>query len=163
MAAINHFEFLTDYFDESFIFTDTNEYGTAYAIIFTEDGNEVRVFYENCDHQPYTVTFAYQHVHCSDEAEVIRYAEDYLTGKRASIEFFIGDRPCFGGDIESVLPESFTAEYLRSSPFGNIIFSRPIPEGLSFKVRAAKKEFCFDGQLLPDKTIRFTEITGESQ
>ena len=130
------------------------ENDSPYAKIYTDAASEpVTVYYESDDCQPYTVCFSYQHVHCFSETDAVEWAEEFLSGKKSAIEFFIGDRPCFGGDIEGMLPEAFTAEFLKGTPFGDMIFSRPVPEGLSFKVRSANKAFCFDGRILPDQTI----------
>lgn len=147
-------DFLKEHFKNYTVTVTEPDNDDPYAKIDADaDSEPVTVYYESDDCQPYTVCFSYQHVHCFNETDAVECAEAFLSGKKSAIEFFIGDRPCFGGDIEGVLPDAFTTEFLKGTPFGDMIFSRPVPEGLSFRVRSANKAFCFDGKILPDQTI----------
>lgn len=155
------FDFLRKHYPDKSITLGTDEYGCAFAEIETE-GEPVTVWYEERDSQPYMVCFSFQHIHCFDKEDALEWTESFLSGEKSAIEFFIGDRPGFGGDIDSVRPENFTAEYLKSTWINDYLFSRAIPENLICKVRSVKKEFCFDASIGTDGSVTVYNRSGET-
>ena len=139
-------DFLRAHYPNRRITIRTNEHGHAFAEIETE-GEPVTVWYDAEDPQPYMVCFAYQHIHCFNEEDALEWTEEFLSGEKSAIEFFVGNRPIVGGDIDSVAPEDFTEDYFKTCPFAAYILSRPIPFGLHFKVRSVLKKFCFEGRI----------------
>jgi len=151
------FDFLQKNFPDCKVILKDVGCGTFAEVYASDETEPVKVFLEDIDHQPYTVCFSYQHVHCFNEEEAVEWTKSFLSGERSAIEFFIGDKPCVGGDIESIAPENFTTEYFKTCPFAQFILSKPIPENLNFKVRSVLKKFCFDGYF--EKTAKnFTVI-----
>ena len=141
-----NFDFLQKHFpDCRIVLRDID--GDTFAEVYTSDeADPVKVFYEGEDHQPYTVCFAFQHIHC-DETQAVGYIKEFLSGERASIEFFIEDRPCFGGDIEKSALENFSAETLAS------LFGSYFTQGkykFTIKVRSALPHNNFDGHFEKD-------------
>ena len=154
-------DFLRAHYPNRRITIRTNEHGHAFAEIETE-GEPVTVWYDAEDPQPYMVCFAYQHCHCFTENQVFDETDAFINGEKASIEFFIGDRRCVGGDIDSVRPENFTGEYLKSTWVSDHILNREIPENLTCKVRSVKKEFCFDAAISTDGIVTVYDESGEN-
>lgn len=139
------FDFLIKHYPEREITVKTNGQGDAFAEISSDSEEKVTVWYDSIDPVTYIVCFSFQHAHCFTEAQVFDEADAFLSGDKSAIEFFTGDRAVFGGDIESISPENFTTEYFEATPFAQIIFSRPLPENLHFKVRSTLKKYSFDG------------------
>ena len=154
-------DFLKKHYPDKRITVHTNEHGCAFAEIETED-EPVTVWYDAKDPQPYMVCFAYQHCHCFTENQVLDETDAYISGEKACIEFFVGERRCFGGDIDAVLPEHFTSEHLKSTWVSDHILSRELPESLICKVRSVKKEFCFDAEIGTDGSVTVYDKSGEN-
>lgn len=141
-----NFDFLQKKFPDCKVILKDIGYGTFAEVYAADEAEPVKVFYEGDDPQPYTVAFAFQHIHCN-EAEAVGYIGKLLSGEKSAIEFFVGDHPIVGGDIDSIAPEDFTEDYFKTCPFAAYILSRPIRFGLHFKVRSVLKKFCFDGRI----------------
>lgn len=141
-----NFDFLQKHFPDCRIALKDIDGGTFAEVYASDEADPVKVFYEGVDHQPYTVCFAFQHIHC-DEEEAVGYIREFLTGEKSSIEFFLDDRPCFGGDIRKSDLENFSAEKLAS------LFGSYFTQGkykFTIKVRSALPYNNFDGHFEKD-------------
>ena len=81
------FDFLQKNFPDCKVILKDVGCGTFAEVYASDETEPVKVFLEDIDHQPYTVAFAFQHIHC-DAAEAVGYIREFLSGERASIEFF---------------------------------------------------------------------------
>ena len=110
-----NFDFLQKKFPDCKVILKDIGYGTFAEVYAADEAEPVKVFYEGDDPQPYTVAFAFQHIHCN-EAEAVGYIGKLLSGEKSAIEFFVGDHPIVGGDIDSIAPEDFTENYFKTRP-----------------------------------------------
>ena len=94
--AESKFAFLSVYADRMLVdLSDDMES----AMLYNPNNNE-HIFVEY-DSDEYTVYFATDHVHIEDADAAAEWIRSVVDGDICAIEFFWGDRPCFGGAIES--------------------------------------------------------------
>ena len=94
--AESKFAFLSVYADRMLVdLSDDMES----AMLYNPNSDE-HIFVEY-DSGEYTVYFATDHAHIEDADAVAEWIRSVVDGEICAIEFFLGDRPCFGGAIES--------------------------------------------------------------
>ena len=69
------------------------------AMMYNPNNGE-NIFVEY-DSEEYTVYFATDHVHIADADAAAEWIKSIVNGEVCAIEFYRGDRPCFGGSIDS--------------------------------------------------------------
>lgn len=109
-----------------------------------QSGDRIRVWYDSADREKYMFCYAYQHIHTDSEEVLLGYINDYMSGRKASIEFFAGDRRCFGGDIDALVLDHLTYEALCQC------YPRFDLSEMNFKVRSWNRAYCFDGCFIND-------------
>lgn len=108
----------------------------------------VRVYYEPEDITPYCLVFATQHIHISNEQELINDIQDFITGKRTAIEFIDdNENYIFGGDIKTSLLDNLTIDKLRTE----FSLSGYNLKKLTFKTVCQNKKYCLKGRFIKDK------------
>ena len=107
-------------------------------------GNEnIKLEYVSKDEwTPYILYFSFQHWHMNDEEDIIEHIYDIINGKLLSIEFFKGNKRCFGGDIEAQDLQDLSYETLNNNFSGLRMNIIDIAD--SFKVRGWKADANFD-------------------
>lgn len=91
---------------------------------------------------PYILYFSFQHWHMNDEEDIIEHIHDVIDGKLLSVEFFKGNKRCFGGDIEAQDLQDLSYETLNNNFSGLRMNIIDIAD--SFKVRGWKADANFD-------------------
>ena len=105
--------------------------------IINNNGDDIFIYYEPAANE-YTFCFSYQHIHC-DKEELIEHIEGFTNARVCAIEFFQGERRCFGGNIDTALINNLTYTKLRQHYlFGNH----------SFKIRCWNPDYNFDGKVV---------------
>lgn len=92
---------------------------------------------------PYILYFSFQHWHMNDEEDIIEHIHDIINGKLFSIEFFKGNKRCFGGDIEAKDLQELSYKTLENY-LGDFQMSKLKDIADSFKVRGWKADTNFD-------------------
>lgn len=153
-------DFLKERYHEYNVSVSAGEFGDGgeYAHITAPDSDEIiKVYYDPCDtYQPFMFLYAYQHVHCCDEEQVIECINQYITGESACIEFFCYaeengetvEKPVFGGDISRELLDDLTVKKLRAQFY---FVPKKTMYGCHFKVRSPIAKYNFDGRFETDE------------
>ena len=128
---------------------------TKYKVEFADDYTQATIINPFCDENitveyyeedaltPFCVCFSFQHSHCTDEDDVVDWINEIICGKKCAIEFFVGERGCFGGDILVKDLQSLTYEVLEQYT-GYFGVMKLVDLVDSFKVRGWAKENNFD-------------------
>lgn len=105
------------------VFGFLQEAFSSYHIKFLDDESieivnpfweeNIKIFYdESDDWTPFILFFSYQHYHLNDKDNIIKVINDIISGKKLAIEFFMGEKNGFGGDIEKSLLKNLSVNVL---------------------------------------------------
>ncbi len=131
-----------------------NEQGVEYIAILKNGFREpIKVYYES-DMQEYIVTFATQHLHISEDEDLIDIVSKFADASIAAIEFYENGKNSFGGQIETNLLENLSYDTLR------IYFGYPHLDisQKTFRIYAWNKEYCFEGSFVKSASNTFKII-----
>ena len=139
--AESKFAFLSVYADKMLLdLSDDMES----AMLYNPNSDE-HIFVEY-DSGEYTVYFATDHVHIEDADAAAEWIRSVVDGKICAIEFFLGDRPCFGGSIDSSKLPNISYSVLENDDifcFPDPLFSRAD----NFKIRDWSGKNNIDGKI----------------
>ena len=91
------------------LFADGEE---EWAHIFPAQGKPLYVGYIPDDWTPFSFRFGMTHGHECDAEGMTEQLEDYISGREASIEFYLEGKPRFGGTIDPAIMHSKDFEAL---------------------------------------------------
>ena len=139
--AESKFAFLSVYADRMLVdLSDDMES----AMLYNPNSDEhIFVEYESDE---YTVYFATDHVHLEDADAAAEWIRSVVDGEICAIEFFSGNRPCFGGSIDSSKLSDITYSTLENNDlfcFFTPLFSRAD----NFKIRDWSGKNNTDGRI----------------
>ena len=102
------------------------------------------------------LSFSFQHVHVDDYDSAAEWIDDILNERIFSIEYFVGEDRCLGGQITSFDLDNLSYEFLEkyAGDFGRTNLFRFVD---SFKVRGWTGKNDFDGYFVK----RMTEYKSE--
>lgn len=112
-----------------------NDENSVYII--NKNGDDIFIYYEPAVDE-YTFCFSYQHIHC-DKKELIEWIDEFTNARVCAIEFFNGERSCFGGNIDTASVENLTYSKLRK---------RYLVGNRDFKIRCWNSDYNFDGKVI---------------
>ncbi len=119
------------------------------AVIYNPNGQDhLYIEYDRADSVcPYMLTFSFQHVHETDEASAAKWVDGILNEKIFSIEYFVGEDSCLGGQISALDLSNLSYEFLEqyAGYFGRKKLFHMVD---SFKVRGWTGKNDFDGCLV---------------
>lgn len=136
-----HFSFIKELFPK-FDVNILTENGIETVYIKNKQfADTIIIHYFPDDYYIYLLKFATSHRDISSQNELIECVQSFVSGKKATIEFFENEKNKFGGEIDASFLDDLTYNKLRNY-FGypNIDISN-----LTFKVRAWNNQYCFDG------------------
>lgn len=118
------------------------------AIIYNPNGEDhLYIEYDKADSfSPYMLTFSFQHVHMSHQESAAKWIDSILKEEVFSIEFFVGESRCLGGEISSSDLNNLSYEFLKHY-MGCFGMSKIFHTVDNFKVRGWTRKNDFDGRI----------------
>jgi hypothetical protein len=89
-------ETLTEHYNNYQLKYLTNEQGEQLEIKNPYRHDNILVYCSDCE---YIFCFATQHAHFTDTSSLCRYIDDFLSDLKVAVEFYLNNRPIFGGDV----------------------------------------------------------------
>ena len=133
------------------------------AIIYNPNSEDhLYVEYDKADDfSPYMLSFAFQHVHLTDEGSAKEWVESILNENVFSIEYFSGEDRRFGGQISAQELSNLSYDYLEQDT-GYYGLTKLFQIVDHFKIRGWSKKNDFDGYFVEkDGTVQINMISKE--
>lgn len=146
LSSLGKLSFLANYISKYQVDISDN---LESAIIYNPNGEDhLYIEYDKADtFSPYMLSFSFQHVHVSDEESAAQWVDSILNEKILSIEYFIGESKCLGGEINFSDLSNLSYEFLEKYA-GYFGISKLFHMVDNFKVRGWTEKNNFDGYFI---------------
>ena len=154
--SLGKLEFLLKYMKKYHV--DVSDDLSSAMIYNPVSDDHISVFYEKYDSfTPYEISFAFQHIHATDEKNATEWIDGIINENRYSIEFFLGEQRCFGGEITSEELSKLSYEFLEKEFAGGM--SGLLSAMDNFKIRGWSGKKDVNGRLVRKDGKNDIELT----